>query len=117
MPKTDGSRQGQRLLALRDMLLSAPGRKWRTKEIADKLGVSVDTAFRYLSGLSRTGRVPLISTGETANFQWELDPEIRMPLPALHLSYAQGAALFAAARLLSQQHDERNDAVRTASLS
>ncbi len=114
MPVSDGSRQGQRRLAIHNLLLNTPGRKWRTKEIADLFGISPDTAFRDLSELSSSGQVPLISTGETAGFQWELAPDARPNLPALHLNYAQGAALYAAARLLSQQHDERNDAVRSA---
>lgn len=42
----DGSAQSQRVLALQDMLLRAPRRTWRTKEIADRRDVSVDTAFR-----------------------------------------------------------------------
>ncbi|MGH2501464.1 MAG: DeoR family transcriptional regulator, partial [Ktedonobacterales bacterium] len=117
MPVNDGGRVSQRRIAMRDLLLSAPGRKWRTKEIADRFGVSPDTAFRDLSELSGTGQVPLLSTGETANFLWELDPDFDPRLPALRLDYAQGAAMYAAARLLSQQQNERNDAVRSALLA
>lgn len=114
MPTNDGSRRGQRLVAMRDLLLSTPGRKWRTSEIAARLGVSPDTAARDLSALSGSGGVQLIESGGTSGFYWELDPEARPSLPPLHLDYAQGAALYAAARLLSQQHDERNEAVRSA---
>lgn len=116
MPVNDGGRVSQRRLAIRDLLLGSPGRKWRTKEIADICGVSPDTAFRDLSELSGSGQLMLISTGETANFLWELDPDFDPRLPALRLDYAQGAALYAAARLLSQQQHERNEAVRTALL-
>lgn len=116
MPINDGSVRGQRLVALRDVLLTAPGRRWRTSEIAAQLGVSVDTAARDLNELSRSGSVPLFSSGSTSDFMWEVASEERSSLPPLHLNYAQGAALYAAARLLSQQHDERNDAVRSALL-
>ena len=114
MPVTDGGMQAQRLVALQGLLLSSPGRKWRTREIADLFGVSPDTATRYLTTLSGTGMVPLISSGGTSAFVWELDPNARLTLAPLRLDYAQGTALYAAARLLSQQHDERNEAVRSA---
>lgn len=114
MPVSDGGTRGQRLVALRDLLLNSPGRKWRTREIAEIFGVSQDTAFNDLSYLSGTGQAPLIVSGVTAAYTWELDPDARQTLPPLRLDYAQGAALYAAARLLSQQHDERNEAVRSA---
>lgn len=113
MPVNDGSVPAQRLVALQGLLLSFPGRKWRTREIAEIFNVSPDTANRDLTRLSATGMVPLISSGETSAFVWELDPEARLTLPPLRLDYAQGAAMYAAARLLSQQHDERNEAVRS----
>jgi predicted DNA-binding transcriptional regulator YafY len=114
MPTQDWSGRAARLMSLETLLLNYPGRKWRTREIADELGISEDTAARDLKELSRTGRVPLTEEGITAGFTWQVSPESRVPLPPLRLDYAQGAALYAAARLLSQQHDERNDAVRTA---
>lgn len=114
MPVNDGTVQAQRLVALQGLLLSSPGRKWRTREIAEIFNVSPDTANRDMTKLSATGMVPLISSGETSAFVWELDPDARLTLPPLRLDYAQGAAMYAAARLLSQQHDERNEAVRSA---
>jgi predicted DNA-binding transcriptional regulator YafY len=118
MPTNDGDVRSIRLMKLRDLLLDSPGRKWRTREVADLLGVSSDTASRDLSELSARGWVPLITSGETAGFTWEVAPDLGPKmLPMLRLDYAQGAAFYAAARLLSQQQDERNDAVRMALLA
>lgn len=118
MPVNDGDVRSIRLMKLRDLLLDSPGRKWRTREIADLLGVSPDTASRDLSELSARGWVPLMTSGETAGFTWEVAPDLGPKmLPMLRLDYAQGAAFYAAARLLSQQQDERNDAVRMALLA
>lgn len=114
MPTQDGMERAIRLKLLEWLLLDQPGRKWRTAEIAEYFGVSEDTARRDLQELSGRGILPLISEGITANFTWRVSPDSRASLPPLRLDYAQGAALYAAARLLSQQQDERNDAVRAA---
>jgi predicted DNA-binding transcriptional regulator YafY len=59
----------------------------------------------------------LIRNGSTAHATWEVDPrQFTQQLSPIHLDYAQGAALYAATRLLSQQYDEHNEAVRTAIL-
>jgi predicted DNA-binding transcriptional regulator YafY len=114
MPAQDAFNRAIRLIQLERLLLDDPQRKWRTSEVARKLNVSVDTAFDDLQGLSLSGLVPLVSEGSTANFTWQVSPDARVSLPPLRLDYAQGAALYAAARLLSQQQDERNDTVRSA---
>jgi predicted DNA-binding transcriptional regulator YafY len=116
MSGTESTGRADRLLHMQTLLLSHPGRKWRTREIAEMFGVSEDTAKRDLEHLSQTGKVPLCTSGSTANFLWEVLPNGQASLPALHLDYAQGAALYAAARLLNQQQDERNDAVHSAIL-
>ena len=46
MPTQDSMKRAKRLLALERLIVSQPGRKWRTKEVADMLGVSEDTALR-----------------------------------------------------------------------
>ena len=84
--------------------------------MADALNVSEDTITRDLKEMSADGSLPLISHGSTAGFAWELSPEFPVHLEPLHLDYADGAALYAAARLLWQQQDERNDVVRHALL-
>lgn len=117
MPTDDAYTKTQRLHLLQRYLLAQPERLWRTSEIAGLLGVSSDTAARYLEELSATGRVPLLSKGTTSDFVWYLSPDSRVTLPPLHLDYAQGTALYAAARLLGQQHDDRNDAARSALLA
>lgn len=116
MPTQDASARAVRLTSLKRMLLAHPGRRWRTSEIAEQLGVSPDTAGRDLSELSVSGSVPLMSNGTTSDFTWEVSPDWRGILPSLQLNYSEGTALYAAARLLSQQQDERNDAVRAALL-
>ncbi|MGH3630625.1 MAG: helix-turn-helix transcriptional regulator [Sciscionella sp.] len=108
--------RAERLNTLEQLVKTQPRRKWRTRELADALNVSEDTISRDLRDLSRTGKLPLITNGSTAGFTWELDPDYQTRLEPLHLGYADGAALYAAARLLWQQQDERNDAVRRALL-
>lgn len=115
MPTQDSMKRAKRLVALERLIVSQPGRKWRTKEVADILGVSEDTALLDLKELSSGGGLPLITPKVTAGFTWELLADYR-PLEPLHLDYADGAALYAAARLLWQQQDERNDVVRHALL-
>jgi CRISPR-associated endonuclease/helicase Cas3 len=67
-----------------------------------------------LSELVRLGRVPLITEGTTKGFRWLLNPEAPIKLPPLRLDYAQGAALYAAARLLWQQMGKRSEAAQNA---
>lgn len=116
MPSQNSLSRAERLITLEQLIRIQPGRKWRTKELADALNVSEDTIARDLRDLSRTGKLPLITNGSTAAFTWELDPDYQTQLEPLHLGYADGAALYAAARLLWQQQDERNDVVRHALL-
>lgn len=114
MPKQESAGRATRLNQLEWLLLEQPERKWRTAEIAEYFGVSEDTARRDLQELSRGGTLALVTEGTTANFTWQVSPDSHLGLPPLRLNYGQGAALYAAARLLSQQQDERNDAVRSA---
>lgn len=116
MPTQDAMSRAERLVTLEQLMKTQLGRKWRTKQLADALNVSEDTVARDLRDLSRMGKLPLITNGSTAGFTWELDPDFQTRLEPLHLGYADGAALYAAARLLWQQQDERNDAVRHALL-
>jgi predicted DNA-binding transcriptional regulator YafY len=111
MPTQDAKIRAKRLMTLKRHIVSHPGRKWRTKELADELGVSEDTIFRDLSDMSGDGTLPLISEGLRANFTWQLSPDHRAPLEPLHLDYADGAAFYAAVRLLWQQN-VHNDVFR-----
>lgn len=116
MPEQDSSKRAERLVKLAIMLIKQPERKWSTSEVAGLLHVSPDTAFRDLQDLARTGAVPLSSDGITKDFTWFLLPESRAELPPLRLEYAEGAAMYAATRLLSQLHDGQNDSVNAAIL-
>jgi predicted DNA-binding transcriptional regulator YafY len=117
MPTDDAYTKTQRLHILERHLLAQPSRSWRTREVADLLHVSQDTAARYLEELSAIGRVPLITEGSTSDRSWRVSPASCVTLPPLHLDYAQGTALYAAARLLDQQQDDRNDAAHSALLA
>jgi CRISPR-associated endonuclease/helicase Cas3 len=116
MPEQESFKRAERLVKLVIMLMKQPGRRWTTSEVAALLNVSTDTAFRDLGDLSRTGAVPLNSEGITRDFVWYLLPESRAELPPLRLEYAEGAAMYAATRLLSQVHDGQNDSVNAAIL-
>jgi predicted DNA-binding transcriptional regulator YafY len=116
MPEQDSSKRAERLVKLVIMLIKQPERTWKTSEVAALLNVSIDTAFRDLQDISRTGAVPLVSDGTTRDFSWFLLPESQAELPPLRLEYAEGAAMYAATRLLSQLHDGQNNSVTAAIL-
>ena len=103
MPLSDAQSKEERLYLLQK-LFEQPGRKLRTYEIAEKLGVSDDTAKHYIDELSRTGRLPLRKDGQF----WILAEYARIEHLQVHLSVAEATALYVAGRLLSQIHDERN---------
>ena len=68
MPTSDAYNKTDRLLQLQLLFWRNPARRIRTNEIAIHLGVSPDTASRYLKGLSASGRLPLIADG----WYWQL---------------------------------------------
>jgi predicted DNA-binding transcriptional regulator YafY len=103
MPISDAQSKEERLYLLQK-LFEQPGRRLRTYEIAEKLGVSDDTAKRYIAELSTTGRLPLRKDGQF----WILAEYARIEHLQVHLSVAEATALYVAGRLLSQIHDERN---------
>jgi predicted DNA-binding transcriptional regulator YafY len=92
MPTEDGTVRATRLLDLERLLLSYPGRQWRTREIAEWIGVSVDTATRDLEDLSGKGRLMLVREGSTAAVTWYVSHDARTKLPPLRLDYAQGVS-------------------------
>jgi predicted DNA-binding transcriptional regulator YafY len=116
MPEQESAKRAQRLVNLAMLLIKQPERRWRTSEIAELTHVSIDTAFRDLQDLSRMGTPPLSSDGTTRDFVWFLLSESQADLPPLRLGYAEGAAMYAATRLLSQLHDGQNESVNAAIL-
>ncbi len=113
MPTHEGQVRATRLMTLEHLIASQPQRWWSTSELATIFAVTPDTMSRDLVELSASGRLPLIDNGKaTAGFRWRVTSETQQRLPPLRLDYAQGAALYAALRLLSQQYDDRNDAIR-----
>jgi predicted DNA-binding transcriptional regulator YafY len=114
MPVSDAYNKADRLYEVQMLFWKNPKRRFTTPEIAISLGVSEDTALRYLNILERTGRLPLVKEGRF----WVLmeGAAFTLPLPAITLSSAEATALSIAGRLLSQIHDERNTHVTQALL-
>ena len=104
MPTSDAYNKTDRLLQLQLLFWRNPSRRIRTNEIATHLGVSPDTASRYLKGLSASGRLPLIADG----WYWQLAENAKFELLPMKLNLPEGVALYLAARLLTQIHDEQN---------
>ena len=116
MPIHESGSQAQRLIAIERLFLLEGNPTWSLAELAAKFEVSVDTIGSDLSKINEAGRIALMQIGKGPATRWSLNPDFTKNLPPLLLDFSQGAALYAATRLLSQQHDERNDAIRTAIL-
>ncbi len=106
MPTSDANNKTDRLRMLQKMF-EPRGAKFRTKEIAERLGVSEDSAKRYIDEWSVDGRLPLRKDGQ----YWILAEDANLQQLQLHLNYAEAAALYIAGRLLASIHDERNTPV------
>src|ERR1700719_1759358 len=103
MPKSDGQNKADRLYLLQK-LFEQPGQRLRTSEIAQRLGVSEDSAKRDIDELSVSGRLPLYKKGHF----WVLAEDAHIEHLQVRLSLAEATAFYVAGRLLSQIHDERN---------
>ena len=79
-------------------------RRWRTKEIADKLGINEDTANKYLKELSSSGLLPI----SDEKHEWFLLEGAIIPKLEVSLSYPEAACLYLAGRMLAQIQDEQN---------
>ncbi len=101
--KTDGMKKQERLLVIIG-LFENPGCRYRTREIAEKLGINEDTAGKYLQELSGSGLLPIMKDGHV----WILPESSRVPHLELSLSYPEAVSLYLAGRLLSQTQDKRN---------
>ena len=110
MPTSDAYNKSERLLQVQLLFWRNPTKRIRTSEIADQLGVSTDTASRYLKGLSASGYLPIIADG----WYWRLAENAKFELLPMKLNLPEGVALYLAARLLTQIHDERNEHVLSA---
>lgn len=114
MPISDAYTKTDRLHEMQLLFWKNPKRRFTTPEIATSLGVSEDTALRYLNILGSKGLLPVVKEGRF----WVLmeGAAFTLPLPAITLSSAEATALSIAGRLLSQIHDERNTHVTQALL-
>jgi len=110
MPTSDAYNKTDRLHQVQLLFWKNPGRRLRTSEIATILGVSEDTASSYLKGLSAEGRLPLVKDG----WYWQLAEDAKFELLPMKLDLPEGTALYLAARLLTQIHDERNEHILSA---
>jgi predicted DNA-binding transcriptional regulator YafY len=102
MPTSDAYNKTDRLHQVQLLFWRNPARRLRTSEIATHLGVSQDTASRYLNQLSASGRLPLTEDG----WYWQLAENAKFELLPMKLNLPEGVALYLVARLLSQIHDE-----------
>jgi predicted DNA-binding transcriptional regulator YafY len=110
MPTSDAYNKTDRLHQVQLLFWNSPGRKLRTNEIATKLGVSEDTALHYLKELSASGRLPVSKDG----WYWQLAENAKFELLPMKLNLPEGVALYLAARLLTQIHDEQNQHILSA---
>nr|BBH92009.1 DNA-binding transcriptional regulator [Thermogemmatispora argillosa] len=93
-----------RLQAIIHLFESQAQRRWRTREIAERLGINEDTANKYLNELQVTGLLPITKEG----LYWFLPEGAVIPRLQLSLSYPEAVGLYLAGRLLAQTRDERN---------
>src|SRR2546423_8148923 len=106
MPKGDAQNKADQYTLLRK-LFEQPGQRLRTSEIAEKLGVSDDTAKRYIDELDISRQLPLRKDGQ----YWMLAEDTKIPQLKERLSLSEPTALYVAGRLLSQIHVERTQYV------
>lgn len=110
---SDALTKFQRLLQLQRLFWCNPGLQYKTQDIAEMWGLSVSAALRCLKEFSGPeGFLPITTEGR----YWKLMEGARYDLIPVTLNLPEGAALFVAARLLSQIHDERNEHVLSALL-
>jgi predicted DNA-binding transcriptional regulator YafY len=100
---TDGWKKFDRLFHI-IRLFQNTHKKYRTREIAEIIGVNEDTAGKYLQELGSAGLLPVTKDGH----YWILPEGATIPHLELSLSYAEAVSLYLAGRLLSQTQDEQN---------
>jgi len=103
MPRSDTFRKADRLYQLQK-LFEEPQKRLRTRDLVEKLGVSPDTVLHYIGELESTGRLVLEKHGQ----YWMLAEDRPVEHLQVSLNLSEATALYVAARLLSQIHDERN---------
>ena len=110
MADPDATHKIDRLHQLQMLFWNNQGRRYRTSDIADLLGVSVDTAMRYLNQLSSRGRLPITQEG----WDWYLPANARFdPLPVT-FTLPEASSLYLAGRLLVMTQNQRNQHVMSA---
>ncbi|GAC1469293.1 MAG: WYL domain-containing protein [Ktedonobacteraceae bacterium] len=110
MPKSDAFNKTDRLQQLQLLFWHNQGKRYRTKDIAHYLDVSVDTASLYLNELSADGRLPIISD----HWDWYLPEDARYELLPLKLTLPEATSLYLAGRLLVMTQNQHNQHVMSA---
>jgi len=110
MPQSDAWNKTDRLQQLQLLFWNNQGKRYRTREIAQHLGVSVDTASLYLNELSADGRLPIVPD----HWEWYLPEDARYELLPLKLTLAEASSLYLAGRLLVMTQNQRNQHVMSA---
>ncbi|GAC1647793.1 MAG: WYL domain-containing protein [Ktedonobacteraceae bacterium] len=110
MPISDASNRTDRLQRLQLLFWRNPGKQYRTSELADLLGTSVDTVTRDLNELSSSGHLPLTKEG----WYWYLPPDATFQLLPITLTLPEAASLYLAGRLLVTTQNQRNQHVMSA---
>lgn len=110
MPTSDARNKTDRLQQIQLLFWNNQGKRYRTSEIAQHLGVSVDTASHYLKELSVTGRLPLASEG----WNWYLPAGVKFELFPITLTIPEATSLYLAGRLLVMTQNNRNQHVMSA---
>ncbi len=111
MPKSDAFNKTDRLQQLQLLFWNSQGKRYRTSELAEYLGVSVDTVSLYLNELTdRDGRLPLAKDG----WYWYLPQDATLKLFPVTLTLPEATSLYLAGRLLVMTQNQRNQHVMSA---
>lgn len=110
MSESDTYSKMDRLQKLQLLFWRNQGKRYRTRDIADLLQISVDTASRYLNELSRDGRLPVLQDG----WDWYLPQGAKFEVLPLKLTLPEAASLHLAGRLLVLTQNRRNQHIMSA---
>jgi len=110
MTKSDALSKADRLQQLQLLFWNNQGKRYRTRDIAQRLNVSVDTASLYLNELSLDGRLPLTMD----HWDWYLPEYVKYELLPLKLTLPEATSLYLAGRLLVMTQNQKNQHVMSA---
>src|SRR5438067_2531702 len=100
MPKTNADAKTVQLRTLTRLYQQNPGAGYTAVELAAQLGCGRRTVLRYIDELSTNGQLPVVMDEQ---HRYRLMEGGRVELTSLSLDLREAAALYLAARLLTQQ--------------